>query len=454
MKTKRLATLLIAVLIPILSLQADFNITGHCVRTDTGQVMVGGWGPSGFPYGYLSWNFAGEYTGSVPAGWSGTITPVSSIPGTFYPATRTYNNVNSHMSSQNYEFTPVTYNISGRVTRADNGQGVANVTFTNLSAYTTTDANGYYSGNVLQGWSGTVTPQHTLFGSFTPANRTYNNVMSNQINQNYVFDVNAYSISGNITNEITGLALAGITIYNLPGNPQSDSLGNYSAIVPQGFTAIVIPHCSVAGAFSPVNRVYINVIQNYTEQNYSWSALTYTISGRITSAENGLGIGGVSFSGFETSPVSDAEGYYVATVPWGFTSVVEPAHPQGGTFNPAQRTYNHLTANINQQNYQWSSTALTNDFLPAINLSVYPNPFQNVLYISCQLEKAGPVQLDIYDLKGRVVKRVSDSSLGAGAHQFFWDGTNNRQNISPNGIYLCCLKAGNTSYIRRIVFIR
>jgi hypothetical protein len=47
-----------------------------------------------------------------------------------------------------------------------------------------TNTNGYYSAEVDDGWSGTVTPQKSGY-TFDAANRIYTNVTSDQTNQNY-----------------------------------------------------------------------------------------------------------------------------------------------------------------------------------------------------------------------------------------------------------------------------
>lgn len=72
--------------------------------------------------------------------------------------------------------------ISGSVTH--NGSGLANVVLNGLPGNPITDGNGRYSASVESGWSGTVTPE--LAGhTFTPFNRSFNNVTSNQTSQDF-----------------------------------------------------------------------------------------------------------------------------------------------------------------------------------------------------------------------------------------------------------------------------
>ncbi|MFA5239603.1 MAG: hypothetical protein WC476_07860 [Phycisphaerae bacterium] len=74
--------------------------------------------------------------------------------------------------------------VSGRVT--EDGIGVAGVTMDGLGA--TTDSDGFYSGMVFSGWSGTVTPTKGSGNCpyvFSPTSRNYSDLTADQENQDY-----------------------------------------------------------------------------------------------------------------------------------------------------------------------------------------------------------------------------------------------------------------------------
>jgi hypothetical protein len=73
---------------------------------------------------------------------------------------------------------PLTYTISGTITLGMSG--LTNVVMTGLPGDPQTNAAGYYSATVNQGWTGTVTPELTGF-TFTPPSQGYTNVMSNEM---------------------------------------------------------------------------------------------------------------------------------------------------------------------------------------------------------------------------------------------------------------------------------
>ncbi len=84
------------------------------------------------------------------------------------------------------------WTISGYV-RMANGIGISDVTMRGLPHKTITDANGYYSDKVVDGWSGTTMPQRLNF-SIEPTSLNYTNITSDHINQNYT---GTYQPSGN-----------------------------------------------------------------------------------------------------------------------------------------------------------------------------------------------------------------------------------------------------------------
>ena len=122
---------------------------------------------------------AGLYSFQVPIDWSGTVTP-SMVGYIFSPASMSYTNVLADQTAQNYTTTGVTYTISGNA-------GMAGVTlsYTDGTPKTaTSDGDGLYSFEGPYNWSGMVTPSLSGYG-FRPATRTYTNVTSDQVAQDY-----------------------------------------------------------------------------------------------------------------------------------------------------------------------------------------------------------------------------------------------------------------------------
>ena len=169
--------------------------------TVSGTVVANGTGLSGVNFtalgnpngGCTASNAAGQYSCTVPQGWSGTVNPLLS-GYTFTPPSVSYNNVTVNQTAQNYTAVAAvlpTYTISGTVTAG--GSALAGVSFTAAGSpngsCSASNALGLYSCTVPQGWSGNVTP--ALAGYiFLPPSNNYSTVTANQTNQNYVAAAN------------------------------------------------------------------------------------------------------------------------------------------------------------------------------------------------------------------------------------------------------------------------
>ena len=109
-------------------------------------------------------NASGQYSCTVPAGWSGSVTAWLDAY-IFSPESRNYANVTANQAAQDYASTAV-HKLSGTVTM--NGVPLSNVTLAAPGGVcTSSNASGQYSCNVPPGWSGSVTPSANGY-TFTP----------------------------------------------------------------------------------------------------------------------------------------------------------------------------------------------------------------------------------------------------------------------------------------------
>jgi hypothetical protein len=322
-----------------------FTISGRIV--DGSGAAVSGVTLSGLPGNPVT-DATGDYTATVSYGFGGTVTP-SKAGYTFNPVSRTYSNVTANQSTQGYTATLQTFTVSGRVVDGS-GAAVSGVTLGGLPGNPVTNATGDYTATVSYGFGGTATPSKAGY-TFNPASRTYSNVTANQSNQGYTGTLQTFAISGHVVDG-SGNALSGVTISGLPGNPQTNASGDYSATVSYGFSGTATP--SKAGyTFAPASRTYSNVTANQASQGYTATLQTFTISGRIVDG-SGAAVSGVTLGGLPGNPVTNASGDYIATVNYGFSGTVTPSKA-GCTFNPVSRTYSNVTANQASQGYTATS---------------------------------------------------------------------------------------------------
>lgn len=72
---------------------------------------------------------------------------------------------------------------------------------------------------------------------------------------------------------------------------------------------------------------------------------------------------------------------------------------------------------------------------PAI-VSVEPNPFNLAATIMLELEQSGPAAMAVHDVSGRLVRTLVNGDIAAGRQSFAWDGTDDRGQASPSGVYM------------------
>jgi hypothetical protein len=82
-----------------------------------------------------------------------------------------------------------------------------------------------------------------------------------------------------------------------------------------------------------------------------------------------------------------------------------------------------------------------------------PNPFATGTHISFGLPKRSPVQLGIYDLQGRLVKRLVNGPVEAGQYRVEWDRRGERGERANAGVYYCRFVAGSARFDKRMVVL-
>ncbi len=83
-----------------------------------------------------------------------------------------------------------------------------------------------------------------------------------------------------------------------------------------------------------------------------------------------------------------------------------------------------------------------------------PNPFTaDGTTIGFSLGSPGAVRLAVFDVQGRMVRRLLNAVLPAGSQSVLWDGRDDRGNHLPSGIYLCRLEAQGRAEVRKLLRI-
>jgi hypothetical protein len=84
-----------------------------------------------------------------------------------------------------------------------------------------------------------------------------------------------------------------------------------------------------------------------------------------------------------------------------------------------------------------------------------PNPFRGATTIAFTLAAEGPVRLAVYDVRGRMVRRlVEGEHLIGGAHQRVWDGVDDAGRPAAPGVYYVRLDAAQAGATRKMLLLR
>lgn len=67
--------------------------------------------------------------------------------------------------------------------------------------------------------------------------------------------------------------------------------------------------------------------------------------------------------------------------------------------------------------------------------TAFPNPTRGAAYVQFQVPSPGLASIDVYDLGGRLVRRLHDGHLGAGTHTLSWDAMNDSGHRVAPGVY-------------------
>ena len=92
------------------------------------------------------------------------------------------------------------------------------------------------------------------------------------------------------------------------------------------------------------------------------------------------------------------------------------------------------------------------DFIPhpsSLILSAFPNPFNAIATLSFTLPQAGNVNIDIFDVSGRLVKRLAERHLAPGEHHVEFDADN-----LPSGLYFARLQMAARSMTHKLLLVK
>lgn len=87
-------------------------------------------------------------------------------------------------------------------------------------------------------------------------------------------------------------------------------------------------------------------------------------------------------------------------------------------------------------------------------LQNYPNPFNPSTTIEFQLPKNGNVDISVYDLNGRLVKKLYDGQQSVGTHQLKWAGENSFGQSVASGLYIYTIQFEDEVLSKKMIYLK
>jgi hypothetical protein len=83
-----------------------------------------------------------------------------------------------------------------------------------------------------------------------------------------------------------------------------------------------------------------------------------------------------------------------------------------------------------------------------------PNPFNGSTVIPYSLDFRQHVSIEIYDVKGRLIRTVVDEVRPAGTQKIGWDGRNAYGELVASGVYFYRMETANQQFVRKTLLLR
>jgi hypothetical protein len=87
-------------------------------------------------------------------------------------------------------------------------------------------------------------------------------------------------------------------------------------------------------------------------------------------------------------------------------------------------------------------------------LGAAPNPFRDITCLTYTLEKAAPVQMEIYNVRGQLINTIAINDNAKGLNTAVWDGKDSQGRKSAAGVYFCRMKTPGYSGTQKVMLLK
>ncbi len=138
----------------------------------------------------------------------------------------------------------------------------------------------------------------------------------------------------------------------------------------------------------------------------------------------------------------------------GTTNIAQSYGYSDGDAKPGRIEYRLKQIDLDGR-FAWSEPVTITFAAPAVWALAqnYPNPFNPVTTIRYQIPagSTGRVELTLYDLLGRRIRRLVQEEARAGYYQIDWDGRDDQGQMTSSGVYMYILSSPDQHMVRKMI---
>ncbi len=136
---------------------------------------------------------------------------------------------------------------------------------------------------------------------------------------------------------------------------------------------------------------------------------------------------------------------------WQFVDLVN-----GQTYTAGvSAVYDEGVSNIEEISFTYSGTEVGNVVVAATVLNNnYPNPFNPETNIAYSIKEAGNVTIEVYNLRGQLVKTLVNETKETGDYTTTWSGMDNSNKSVSSGVYFYKMKSGNYTSTKKMILMK
>lgn len=178
-----------------------------------------------------------------------------------------------------------------------------------------------------------------------------------------------------------------------------------------------------------------------------------TIAGFVRSTSN-VPIGGATVTCENVSVTTNTAGAYTMLVAAGIHSVTA-SHP-----NYQSQTQEGVLVQVGLTttlNFFLQETAIQDDNIPVVRTELLgntPNPFNPETIIYYNIKESTPLKINIYDMKGQLVKTLIDEVKTPGHYKVVWDGKDNHNQPVSSGVFFYQMQCKNYSCTKKMLLLK